>query len=169
MTMDPISFEEIINEKTSEILMHYGIPKMQWGVRRFQNKDGSLTEEGKIRYASANSKHVKERKATYRNAKNMSDEEIQKKLRRYQLEDQLYDEVVKAQKHYPFTYQQIQQITDEMQKNVNKIEKASSSGKKILKVFKKTDKNKNGVKEEKSIEEFVDELIDKLEERDMLK
>ena len=31
-------------------LYHYGIPKMRWGFRRFQNYDGSLTDEGRIRY-----------------------------------------------------------------------------------------------------------------------
>ena len=30
-----------------EYLMHYGIKGMKWGVRRFQNKDGSLTPAGK--------------------------------------------------------------------------------------------------------------------------
>lgn len=34
----------------SQYLQHYGIPKMRWGVRRFQNEDGSLTEEGRKRY-----------------------------------------------------------------------------------------------------------------------
>lgn len=28
-------------------LMHYGIKGMKWGVRRYQNKDGSLTAKGK--------------------------------------------------------------------------------------------------------------------------
>lgn len=30
-----------------EYLMHYGIKGMKWGVRRYQNKDGSLTPAGK--------------------------------------------------------------------------------------------------------------------------
>lgn len=31
-------------------LMHYGVLGMKWGVRRYQNKDGSLTAAGKKRY-----------------------------------------------------------------------------------------------------------------------
>jgi len=33
-------------------LYHHGIKGMKWGVRRYQNPDGSLTEEGKRRYGS---------------------------------------------------------------------------------------------------------------------
>lgn len=31
-------------------LYHFGIPGQKWGARRFQNQDGSLTDEGRKRY-----------------------------------------------------------------------------------------------------------------------
>lgn len=40
-----------------EYLAHHGIKGQKWGIRRFQNKDGSFTEEGKKRYG-INSKGV---------------------------------------------------------------------------------------------------------------
>lgn len=36
--------------ETEEYLEHHGILGMRWGVRRYQNKDGTLTDAGKKRY-----------------------------------------------------------------------------------------------------------------------
>lgn len=37
-----------------QYLVHHGIRGQKWGIRRFQNKDGSLTSEGKKRYDAYN-------------------------------------------------------------------------------------------------------------------
>lgn len=34
----------------SNELSHHGIKGMRWGVRRYQNSDGSLTPQGRLRY-----------------------------------------------------------------------------------------------------------------------
>lgn len=34
----------------SDYLIHHGTKGMRWGIRRYQNKDGSLTAEGRQRY-----------------------------------------------------------------------------------------------------------------------
>lgn len=33
-------------------LMHYGVKGQKWGIRRYQNKDGTLTNAGKRRYST---------------------------------------------------------------------------------------------------------------------
>ena len=40
-------------------LYHWGIKGMKWGVRRFQNKDGTLTPAGRIRYAEVSDKKIR--------------------------------------------------------------------------------------------------------------
>lgn len=37
----------------SDYLIHHGIKGMRWGIRKYQNEDGSLTPAGKQRYGSA--------------------------------------------------------------------------------------------------------------------
>ena len=71
-------------------LYHHGIKKQQWGVRRFQNKDGSLTAAGKKRYYD-----TPELNAQKENVKRMKREAYQtmsvKKSNEYLNEKRLYE------------------------------------------------------------------------------
>lgn len=53
----------------SKYLIHFGIKGQKWGVRRFQNEDGTLTEEGKKRYLQEYDKAEKEAEKEMINAR----------------------------------------------------------------------------------------------------
>ena len=58
----------IANEENLEHLEHYGIPGMEWGVRRFLDETGHLTAAGRARYNTKSEKYtqsggLKKRKA----------------------------------------------------------------------------------------------------------
>ena len=62
-------------------LMHHGIKGQKWGVRRFQNEDGSLTSAGKARQGGI--KGFVQRKAeNYKNYRNYN-EELSRGNRKY--------------------------------------------------------------------------------------
>ena len=60
-------------------LYHYGIKGQKWGVRRYQNKDGSLTAAGKKRRSSSDE------------VRNMSTDELRQKVRRLNNEQRYID------------------------------------------------------------------------------
>lgn len=47
---------EFMIVKTDSDITHHGVLGQKWGVRRYQNKDGTLTSEGKKRYSSTEAK-----------------------------------------------------------------------------------------------------------------
>lgn len=82
-------------------LQHWGIKGMKWGVRRYQNKDGSLTPAGRKRYSDgsegttsskssssqSSSKQSKPKKEKPKPAyETMDDAELEKTVRRLELE-----------------------------------------------------------------------------------
>ena len=71
----------------SNELMHYGVLGMRWGVRRYKNKDGTLTTAGKKRLSKDKDKaEKKERKVALKTRRSLSDEYLKKKIERLKME-----------------------------------------------------------------------------------
>ena len=78
--------ENFLNQEACEVLhseleldqlYHHGIKGQKWGLRRYQNEDGTLTEAGKARYNSD---------GTEKKAEKMSDEDLRRSSQRIQAE-----------------------------------------------------------------------------------
>ena len=65
----------------NKTLIHWGVKGQKWGVRRYQNKDGSLTPAGKKRY----------NRDYEGQARNMSDAELRSQINRMNLEKRYMD------------------------------------------------------------------------------
>ena len=90
-------------EKHEEMLEHHGIKGQKWGVRRYQNKDGSRTALGKKRESSPDTKEKEARKADVKNRRTMSDTDLKKRVERMKLEKEyktLVDEDIAPGKKY---------------------------------------------------------------------
>ena len=65
------------------VMQHHGIKGQKWGVRRFQNTDGSLTTAGKQRASEAKKRTDSKNRGTLTNA------QLKAKIERLQMEKQL--------------------------------------------------------------------------------
>lgn len=75
-------------------LAHHGIKGMKWGVRRFRNEDGTLTEAGKARAQkkadrAADKAKRKEYRLASKNRRNLTDDELKQRINRLRMEKQL--------------------------------------------------------------------------------
>ena len=80
----------------SEELYHWGIKGQKWGVRRYQNPDGTLTAAGKKRYGDGEGTDGSDRpdyapKAPKKSAGDYTDEELRAQINRMQMEKQYRD------------------------------------------------------------------------------
>lgn len=77
-------------------LRHHGIKGMKWGVRRFQNKNGTLTPAGKKRYNDAPAHDDYKRAHSNKSVREMSDKELREVNNRLNMEKQ-YRELTSSQ------------------------------------------------------------------------
>lgn len=80
----------------SEELYHWGIKGQKWGVRRYQNPDGTLTAAGKKRYGDGEGTSGSEKpeyapKTPKKKASDYTDEELRAQINRMQMEKQYRD------------------------------------------------------------------------------
>ena len=83
-------------ELTDDELIHYGVKGMRWGVRRYQNPDGSLTAKGRARQRGESTnrfKQVKEnvkvrssRMDMLKNKRTASDDDLRNMINRLKTE-----------------------------------------------------------------------------------
>lgn len=65
------------------VMQHHGIKGQKWGIRRFQNADGSLTAAGKQRVSEIKKRTDSKNRGTLTNA------QLKAKIERLQMEKQL--------------------------------------------------------------------------------
>lgn len=65
---------DLVNKPDPDEIKHFGILGMKWGIRRYQNKDGSLTPEGKKRYLNDDGNPNEEGLKAARKHKSLADE-----------------------------------------------------------------------------------------------
>lgn len=90
-------------------IAHHGVKDQKWGRRRYQNRDGSLTPEGRLRYGKGGPRTKSGKpvitgsrgktdsdasKPKKKSLSEMSDEEIQSQIARFKLEKE-YNQLLK--------------------------------------------------------------------------
>ena len=123
-------------------LTHWGIKGMKWGIRRFQNKDGSLTAAGRKRLKKTSEEKTEQTKEEYEAAKqkalksgkagdilkykgDLTNNEMQTALTRLSLEKQLGEIQAK----------EVKRGIDKIEATMNKVEKLNSAVEKGVKAY----------------------------------
>lgn len=113
-------------------LYHHGIKGQKWGIRRYQNPDGTLTEEGKRRLAQYREKEFgkldKRFDKRISKAKQKHEEEPENEYKRQKYEDLKYDKSVEQNYLRNMSFNDMQKEKKEVGKAWVKNAVASAGG-----------------------------------------
>ena len=107
-----ISFEQ----KQGHYLSHHGILGQKWGIRRFQNKDGSLTNAGRRRYQNGDGASIE---AGKRNLDNY-DPYDKKHVKKWTRTDDIYRTIIREPEYYEWAENKRNALKEERAKKSDK-------------------------------------------------
>lgn len=141
-----------------DYLAHHGILGMKWGVRRYQNKDGTLTTEGRRRsqvYGKNPLSAPVKKSSKKKKISDMTDDELIRDNRRHALEAQY-------KKNHPEKKSKLQsskeaidsgrQLTNQM-KNLNQVVKNAQKRKSTINLSEMTDDDLRRLINRKNLEQ----------------
>ena len=122
-------------------LYHHGTKGMKWGVRRYQNKDGSLTNAGKKRYREVRDDFDRKRDAKRREKERgnsttkAQDTELAKRLMREEIKD------AKLKNEYNKVTTEPDKVSETLQRSKNVANDAAQLTGKLKELTNKSIKN----------------------------
>lgn len=104
-----------------EYLAHHGTKGQRWGVRRFQNSDGSLTAAGKLRYSVGNGGRSISKKVDPKSAAKLKKQQIKEdaKLERLKIKEAAKNEKLEEKKSHISNKEYVKTLSDEKLKAIN--------------------------------------------------
>ena len=108
-----------------EYLAHHGVKNQRWGVRRFQNPDGSLTAAGKLRYSVGNGGRSISKKVDPKSAAKLKKRQVKEtaKLERLKIKEAAKNEKRKEKlekkKSHMTNKEYVKTLSDEKLKAIN--------------------------------------------------
>ena len=104
------------NPDGSDEIRHHGILGMRWGIIRYQNKDGSLTPDGKKRYNTEDTKSTASNKST--ESQTNSSISVKKEIDTYNAEHKSEANAIKA------SGEKLAKVANELGDDYNKLYKS---------------------------------------------